>query len=401
MLELEEALSRILAARPSPTTEPVPLSAAGGRVLAERVVAPMDLPAFDNSAVDGYAVRAVDVAAARADAPVRLRLQGRAIAGGIFAEELHRGSAVRLFTGASMPRGADAVVMQEDTRIGPTAAPEILILDSVTPGENIRPQGGDVRQGAVLGEPGQRLTVGRLSLLAASGVSVLSVGCRPTVALLATGSELKEPGERLRPGEIYESNRLGLAALVAQAGGTPQILPIVPDDPEATRAALAQAFGASDVVVTSGGVSVGEMDFVKSAFEQLGGELDFWKVAIKPGRPFVFGRLGRKFLFGLPGNPVSALVTFVLLVRPALLRWQGASDVALPAHNGVLAEALANPGARRHFLRVRVDDTGRVYSAGAQASHLLRSLAHASGLVDVPPQTTLAAGTTVKVCCWE
>ncbi len=401
MLELEEALSRILAALPAPTTESVPLTEASGRFLAGRVTASIDLPAFNNSAVDGYAVRAADVVAARADAPVGLRLQGRAIAGGVFAEELRRGATVRLFTGAPMPRGADAVVMQEDTRRGPTEAQEILILDSVTAGENVRRQGDDVQRGAVLGEPGQRLRVGRLSLLAASGLSALTVARRPRVALLATGSELKEPGVPLRLGEIYESNRIGLAALVAQAGGTPEILPIVPDDPAATRAALAQAFGASDMVVTSGGVSVGEMDFVKSAFGQLGGTLDFWKVAIKPGRPFVFGRLERKFLFGLPGNPVSALVTFALLVRPALLRWQGAREVALPAYRGVLGEALANPGPRRHFLRVRTDGAGGVYSAGAQASHVLSSLAQASGLVDVPPQTALAAGTTVKVWCWD
>lgn len=401
MLDLEEALSRILVALPAPTTESVPLSNAGGRILAGRVTAPIDLPAFDNSAVDGYAVRAADTDTARADAPVVLRLQGRLAAGKVFAEELHQGAAVRLFTGAPMPPGADAVVMQEDTRLGPTEAQEILILDSVTAGENVRRQGGDVKRGAVLSEPGQRLTVGRLSLLAASGVSVLTVARRPRVALLATGSELKEPGVPLEPGEIYESNRLGLAALVAQAGGTPQILPIVPDELDATRVALAQAFGASDMVVTSGGVSVGEMDFVKSAFEQLGGELDFWKVAIKPGRPFVFGRLRRKFLFGLPGNPVSALVTFALLVRPALLRWQGASELALPAYRGVLGESLANPGPRRHFLRVRGDGAGRVYSAGAQASHVLSSLAHASGLVEVPPQTTLAAGTMVTVWRWE
>jgi molybdopterin molybdotransferase len=168
-----------------------------------------------------------------------------------------------------------------------------------------------------------------------------------------------------------------------------------------TSQSLADAFDKSDAVVTSGGVSVGEMDFLKLAFEQIGGELEFWKVAMKPGRPFVFGRCGGKLLFGLPGNPVSALVTFLLLVRPALLRWQGARDVSLPAHPGVLAEPLANLGERRHFMRVKVDPTGMVQLAGLQASHALSSLAAANGLVDVPAHTTVAAGTTVTVLRWD
>ena len=168
-----------------------------------------------------------------------------------------------------------------------------------------------------------------------------------------------------------------------------------------TSAALADAFHQCDAVVTTGGVSVGQMDFVKRAFEQIGGELEFWKVAIRPGRPFVFGQRGGKLLFGLPGNPVSAFVTFLLLVRPALLRWQGAIQVSLPAHPGVLAEPLVNGGERRHFLRVKVDAAGRVWSAGVQASHSLNSLAGANGLVEVPAGCTLAAGATVPVLCWD
>ena len=179
------------------------------------------------------------------------------------------------------------------------------------------------------------------------------------------------------------------------------IFPIVPDAPEATGAALEQAFDRCDFVVTCGGVSVGEMDFVKGAFEKIGGDLQLWKVAIKPGRPFAFGRRGENFLFGLPGNPVSAFVTFLLLARPALLRWQGARDAVLPAHPGMLAEPLVNRGDRRHFVRVVLDADGKTRSAGIQASHMLSSLAAANGLVDVPPQTTLAAGTSVRVLRWE
>ena len=205
------------------------------------------------------------------------------------------------------------------------------------------------------------------------------MGQRPTVGLLATGSELREAGQPLAPGQIHESNRIGLAAHARRAGAAPRIFPLVPDTLAATQAALEQAVSECDVVVTSGGVSVGETDFVKAAFERIGGRLQFWKVAIRPGRPFVFGRRGDKFLFGLPGNPVSALVTFLLLVRPALQRWQGAREVGMPAYPGVLAESLTNPGERRHFMRVRVDAAGNVLLAGLQASHALSSGSGNSG----------------------
>jgi molybdopterin molybdotransferase len=238
-------------------------------------------------------------------------------------------------------------------------------------------------------------------LLAATGLTQVSVGRQPVVGLLATGSELREPGQTLAPGQIYESNRQGLACLIRRYGGIPRPFPPVADSPEATRAAMAEAFRSSNAVVTTGGASVGEMDFVKVALEQIGGELQFWRVAIKPGRPFAFGRFGHKLLFGLPGNPVSAFVTFLLLVRPALVRWQGAREAALPAHPAVLAEPLANPGARRHFIRVKVDAVGKVFSAGLQASHALSSLARANGLVEAPPNCTLPAGSPVQVMRWD
>jgi molybdopterin molybdotransferase len=223
----------------------------------------------------------------------------------------------------------------------------------------------------------------------------------PAVGILATGSELQEPGHPLDPGQIYESNRIALASLAVGASAEPRIFPLVPDDAGETLAALKEAFAQCDAVITSGGVSVGEMDLVKSAFEQLGGELQFWRVAIRPGRPFVFGRWHEKLLFGLPGNPVSAWVTFLLLVRPALLRWQGATSLGLPAHPGFLAESLSNRGDRRHFVRVKVTPEGQVHSAGVQASHFLSSLAAANGLVDMPRQTTLAPGTPVQVMRWD
>jgi molybdopterin molybdotransferase len=350
--------------------------------------------------MDGYAVRASDVAAAKFATPVSLRLRGKVAAGQSFAAEISTGECVRLFTGSPLPRGADAVVMQEDTRVDPTDVGRVLISDSAKPGENVRLRGADVKYGALLADAGEILTVGKISVLAATGVAEVNVGKQPRVGLLATGSELREAGESLADGQIYESNRPTLAELVRRAGGLPEILPLVPDNLEATGRALENALSRSDIVVTSGGVSVGEMDFVKAAFERIGGQLQFWKVAIRPGKPFAFGRWREKYLFGLPGNPVSAFVTFLLLARPALRRWQGANDISLPAHPAVLAEPLANPGERRHFMRVRVHADGMVISAGLQASHALVSLAAANGLVDVPPQTTLEKGKTVPVLRW-
>jgi molybdopterin molybdotransferase len=196
---------------------------------------------------------------------------------------------------------------------------------------------------------------------------------------------------------VYESNRIALKALISEAGGAPKMLPLIRDSLAATSQALNEGLEQCDAVVTSGGVSVGEMDFVKDAFVASGGELQFWKVAIKPGRPFVLGRRGTKLLFGLPGNPVSALVTFLLLVRPTLLRWQGATEVFLPKSPGILAEPAINSGTRRHFLRVRIESSGEVRSAGKQGSHVLSSLAAANGLLEVPPQATLPAGATVQI----
>ena len=401
MLELEAALTRILDTIPSPLTESVPLAEARGRYLTEQILAPIDLPIFDNSAMDGYAVRASDVATATSASPVRLRIVGRVAAGDSSESRVASGTCVRLFTGSPLPQGADAVVMQEDTRIDTGNEGAILVLDSAKPFENIRFRGEDVKQGARLLAAGDILTASRICLVAALGLRETSAGRRPVVALLATGSELREPGQPLRPGQIYESNRAGLAALVRGAGAIPRIFALVPDSLSSTREALEEAFSHCDVVVTSGGVSVGEMDFVKQAFEEIGGQQQFWRVAIKPGRPFVFGRLGKKLLFGLPGNPVSALVTFLLLARPALIQWQGGVEVSLPRHPGVLGEPLSNPGERRHFVRVRVDSDGQVFAAGVQASHILSSLAAANGLVDVPPGSVLATGTAVHVMRWE
>jgi len=394
MLTYEEALAHVLAAMPPAKPEKVPVAEAAGRFLAEPISSPLDLPPFDNSAMDGYAVRAADVASASADKPAALRLVGQVGAGQVFKGSVGVQTCVRLFTGTPLPAGADAVVMQEDTQAdGDT----VQVLDRARPWENVRLRGEDVKSGAVIATPGTRLGAGHLNLLAAIGTASVRVAKRPRVALVSTGSELRPPGKPLAPGQIYESNRPMLAALLAECGAEARAYPLVPDTLTRTRGALQRAFTECDAVVTTGGASVGQLDFVKAAFAELGGSQEFWKVAIKPGKPFIFGTLGGKFLFGLPGNPVSAFVTFLLLVRPALLRWQGAMETSLPAHPGTLAEPLVNRGDRRHFVRVRVDAEGRVHSAGTQASHMLHSLAAANGLVDVPPETTLAAGATVRV----
>jgi molybdopterin molybdotransferase len=401
MLELEAAVERILAALPPPVPETVPLSLAHRRILAEKILSPVDLPGFDNSSMDGYAVRAADLQHASAAAPVSLRLHGRVAAGETFAGELAPGDCIRIFTGSPLPRGADAVIMQEDSRTNSTTPGVVQFLDSVKPWDNVRFRGGDVKSGASIGEPGDSLHAGRLNLLAAAGLASVRVGRRTVTGLLAAGSELLEPGQPPAPGKIYESNRAGLAALTVQAGAEPKIFPIIRETLADTRAALETAFQTCDILVTSGGVSVGEMDFIKDAFTQLGGTLDFWKVAIRPGRPFAFGCCSGKFLFALPGNPVSAFVTFLLFVRPALLRWQGARESTLPARRGILTEPLANHGDRRHFMRVFIAANGDTRPAGGQDSHMLASLAAANGLVDVPPQTSLPAGAPVNVLCWD
>lgn len=401
MLTLEEAQEQIFAAlSPLLEVEKVSVAAASGRVLAVDVLAVVDLPGFDNSAMDGYAVRAADVAGASLEKPAVLRLIGRVAAGEVFTGEVAMGECVRLFTGSPLPRGADAVVMQEDTRADAARQNEMLICDAAKPWEHVRLRGEDVKRGEIILRAGDCVSFAQLNLLAASGVIEMSVARRSVIGLLATGSELREVGSPLAPGQIYESNRMMLAAALRQIGAEPRVYPIVSDTLEATSAALARAFGECDAVITSGGVSVGEFDFVKAAFEQLGGAMNFWKVAVKPGKPFVFGQLNGKPLFGLPGNPVSALVTFLLLVRPALLKMHGARAVELPAHPGVLSEPLVNRGDRRHFIRVKVEPDGQVRSAGMQASHALGALAVANGLVDVPAQTTLPAGSTVRVLRW-
>lgn len=397
MLSLEAALEQILAGSPRLPAESLPLAAARGRWLVRDVASPTDLPAFDNSAMDGYAVRCCDLTNASTQAPVRLRCVGEVAAGGASDRPLASGECLRIFTGAPVPVGADAVVMQEDTRVDPAQAEAVWVHESVRPWENVRFRGEDVKAGSVVASAGGRLTFAELGLLGAVGCSAVDVGGRPKVGLLATGDELVEPGDGLRPGQIFESNRLMIQALAAEVGCTTRLFPIVRDSLPVTRSALVEAFAECDVVITTGGVSVGEHDHVKMAFEAMGGKLELWRIAIRPGKPLAWGRLGQQPFFGLPGNPVSAVVTFLLLVRPALIQLQGGTDLALPRVFGTLAQAVSNPGNRRHFMRVTLGSSGEVSPAGVQGSHVMSGLTQAIGLLDVPPDSFWEVGRPVAI----
>ncbi len=394
MLSVEQALERIGDAIQTLPAERVALSSATGRFIAAAIDAKVNLPGFDNSAMDGYAVHSDDVKSASAKSPAELKIVGEVPAGVAFNGDITKGECVRIFTGSPVPEGVNAVVMQEDTaRDGDT----VKILDVARPFENIRLRGEDVKGGETIGKPGDRVTSGMLNLLSAAGCHEVEVHGKPVIGLLATGDELKSPPTELAPGQIYESNRVMLAALLEHAGCEARIYDLVPDEPEATRQAIDTAFTECHAVITTGGVSVGEHDHVKDAFEALGGSLDFWKVRVKPGKPFVFGRLDSKLLFGLPGNPVSAFATFIVLVRPALLQWQGAGNPHLPTHLGILGENFTNRGNRPHYMRVNVDADSTIRSAGVQASHMLHSLSQANGLLLVPEGTAWEAGQSVSV----
>ena len=396
MLSLEEAVERSLAAAPLLGSEIVPLADAGGRFVVSPLKAEVSLPGFDNSAMDGYAARSADLNGATTESPVELSCIGVIPAGAHPVDKVGEGTCMRIFTGSPIPRGADAVIMQEDCST-PGDDHTVRCNDSIKPWENIRLKGEDVREGDPLITAGMRITAGTIGLLAATGHHSVEVGLRPKVGLVTTGSELVEPPGELQPGEIYESNRAMLASLVSKANGLPTPYPIVPDTLEATVAALGRAFAENDAVLTSGGVSVGDHDHVRPAIERLGGSLDFWKVAVKPGKPFVLGQVGGKPVFGMPGNPVSAIITYLLMVRPALLKMQGASEWRLAKRSGRLADELVNKGDRRHFVRVTIDDLGLVRSVGGQRSHMLGSLAKSNSLVDLPPGSRLAKGDPVDV----
>lgn len=393
MIEYAEALRRLVEAIEPLPAETVPLSDCAGRYLAGDLISPIDLPPFDNSAMDGYAVRSDETKSV----PTTLQLAGESRAGLPSQHPLVAGECLRIATGAALPAGSDAVVMQEDVTV---AGDHVQLREAVKPWENVRFKGEDLRRGTVIATAGSPITAARIGLLAAVGFDRLSARRRPRVAILSTGTELKRPGEPLQSGQIHESNSYALAELVRQSGGMVVSHQSVPDEAEATEAAFQSSVAIADVVLTIGGASVGDWDLVRPTVQKLGGTLAFWKLAIRPGKPFFFGTCGKALIMGVPGNPVSAFVTTVVLVLPALRVLAGAADARPATTTAVLAEPLNNPTDRLHFVRVGVDSDNRVRSSGIQASHIISSLAAADGLVAVPAHTNIAGGSLVKVIRW-
>ena len=402
LMPLDDAWARLREAvvahvSPGLPAETVDSFDALGRVLAEDVVSTVDVPPLDNSAMDGYAIACPEAGVMAGSVwPV-----GQRIAAGTVGARLQAGTAARIFTGAPIPDGADAVVMQEHVEVIDAGA---RLTQPAERGQNIRRRGEDIAAGQMVLPRGARLTPAALGVAASVGRDRLAVFARPRVGVLTTGNELVMPGQPLPPGAIYNSNRHTLRGLVQATGAQPADLGIVPDDLDATRAALRKAALQHDLVITSGGVSVGEEDHLRAAVQAEGG-LDFWALALKPGKPFVFGWLARpdgsKALYmGLPGNPVASFVTFLLLVRPVIgvLAGQG---WFLPPTVAMRADFdWPQADQRREFLRARLNDQGGLSLYPHQGSGVLTSAAWADGLVDVPPGQAIARGDTVAFVSW-
>ena len=399
MLTVEDAQELVLDSISVSGIERVPLSESQGRVLAEDVAPKYDVPPHDNSSVDGYAVRAADTAGASADTPCRLGVLEDIPAGTVPSVEVGPGKASRIMTGAFLPEGADAVVMVENTR---QQNDGVEILKAVEPGQNVRYRGEDVRQGQRVLFGGAVIGPGEIGLLAAFQRSQVAVRRRPAVAILSTGDEVVEIDEKLVPGKIVNSNSYSLAALVRECNGRPVNLGIARDS-EAEIANAIRSARSADIVLSTGGVSVGDYDYVKKVLEDLGADMRFWRVKMKPGKPLAYGLLQGKPFFGLPGNPVSCMVSFLLFARPAMRKMMGydPQDWHLPAVPAVLENDLTAGGDRRHYLRARITRTGGRFHASTvagQGSGMLSSMTGTNGLVIVETGvTSVARGTEVSV----
>jgi molybdopterin molybdotransferase len=392
LIPLQKALAFLLGdVQENPALINLPLQEALGCVLARSCAAGIDVPVFDNSAMDGYAVNSADLEKPGCMLPV-----SQTIAAGHPGSSLSRGTAARIFTGAPMPDGADAVVIQENTQAGEGGV-AIMVLPE--PGENIRLKGHDVAAGEVILEAGHRLRPQDLGLLASLGIAVVTVKKPLTVAIINTGDEVIAPGQPLQPGQLYDSNSFTLEGLLAGLGMRVIKKGIVEDSLASTLAALKEAATEADCIITTGGVSVGDEDHVRQAVEELG-QLSLWKLAIKPGKPFSYGRIKGIPFFGLPGNPVAVFVTFAMLVRPYLLKTQGSTTDKSPQIHVRAGFDISTPGSRLEFLRVRlVDDAkgGQVLDAfGNQGSSLMTSLAWADGLAEIPQGKTVFKGEWLK-----
>ncbi|HEY3330880.1 MAG TPA: gephyrin-like molybdotransferase Glp [Capsulimonadaceae bacterium] len=400
MLSYEDAISRILGSISPLDIVEQPLLNALGSIVASRVASRTDLPPFDNSQMDGYALLAANTANAYPDQPSHLKVIGEVPAGSIPSVTVAPGSAVRIFTGAAMPDGADAVVMVEDTKASDDKS-TVDVFERATTGQYVRRAGEDARAGELVIDAGQVVTPGVIALAAAAGHATLPVHKRPRVAIISTGDELISPGGALALGQIFESNSYAVAAQVAEAGGECVAMLRAADNAESLRQALDDAAAsAADVIVSSGGVSVGDYDLVKAVFGERG-DVDFWRVAIRPGKPFAFGKHGDTLFFGLPGNPASAMVTFELFVRPALRALAGHAKPQRPLTTALLTEAVSHSRGRRSYLRAFATNTAdslMVTPLRHQGSHLLRPLAAANCLLIVPEDVDgIGAGDAAEV----
>ena len=393
MLSFEQALEKLLAAaQPVEEIRSLPITAAAGRILAVSQQSTVAVPPLDNSAMDGYAVRVADVTAAGVCLPVSQRIPA-----GTVGTALQPGTAARIFTGAPVPSGADAVIMQERCEHGENG---VVINHVPHDGENIRRAGEDIAVGAEILKAGTKLRPQEIALAASAGLPELPVYRRVRVGVFFTGDELVQPGEPLPPGAIYNSNRYALRALLEGMGCEVRDLGAVADTLDATRDALRRAAADNDLVLTSGGVSVGEEDHVKPAVEAEG-QLQMWKLAAKPGKPLAFGTVrraagGESWFIGLPGHPVSSIVTFMIFVRPFVLRLQGIADVLPRGLNLTADYDWPKPDARREFLRARLSERGTVELFPNQGPGVLSSLAWGSGLVDNPPKQAVRRGDLVR-----
>jgi molybdopterin molybdotransferase len=390
MISETDARAKILEAVRPLSSRKMPILRALDRFAAENHFARFPLPMFDNSAMDGYAVTARD---SRKGA--RLRVVGEQPAGLDRKLRVSSGNTIRIFTGAPMPAGADAVVMQEDvTRNGD----EIVVNTDVAPGEFVRSRGCDLGEGQKILSTGERITAATVALLASQGFGEVLIGGEVRAAIISTGDELAKPGDKLRPGQIYDSNSILLQALLARAGAEVGSIQQCSDEADSLRKAFEVA-AKSEIVVVTGGVSVGEHDLVQETLRKLGANLEIWRVSIKPGKPFLFGRLGNAFVFGLPGNPVSTFVTFLQFVRPATLKMMGAANTDLPKASGRLSVELSNDGERAHYFRGKFDG-GAFTPIGRQESHALFGLSQSNALLRLASGENRKSGELVEVELW-
>jgi molybdopterin molybdotransferase len=397
VITVAEAREVVLSAVRTRPESAAPLAESLGCVLARDVASTVNLPLWDNSAVDGYAVRASDVSDANENNPIHLRVAAEVPAGTAAKITIEPQTCGRVFTGAPIPAGADAVVMQEDTH--PHHEGYIAVTESVEPGENIRRAGDDVTKDEVVLRAGALLGPPQLGMAAALGMTQLVVYPRPRVGVLVTGAEIVEPGRPLRAGQIYDANSYALCAFVKQAGCDPVELGIADDTREDLHEKIDYGLSECDVVITVGGVSVGEYDLVKGVLAELGCEQKFWKIAMRPGKPCVFATRESKLVFGLPGNPVSAAVTFLILVRPALQKMRGLAEIDLPTVTAETAADFVNNGDRRYYMRASLQQDGGKWLARPvprQGSHVISSMVNANCLVEVPEATTIPRGHSVR-----